>query len=629
MEATGRYWKLVCNELSANGGVEVVDIQFTDKDFAYATPEYPDMTALKAAIATEYREDLYTEDSLATYHAALKKAQKLLVLPYATAAMVTETTKALTDAGEALTLRDLGTVMTSLTLSSPTITVRKQTMGTPWTSFATAIDVAERDLSKLYLFFTLDIDLAEGERAGMFTSGRIYLRSANTDGKENSAYCTIDALNLHEGENIIYLPLSALTKQNNVMDWTDVSSFRMYIDSVNQYDMDMSFTFSEIQILDSENRIPDSPEKVALKQYLRAQKTDLTIYTLESAAAYNALFEQGWAVYRDSEATTDAVNAMLTAVKAADDLLVLDENAKEVLGVLQENEITSNEAHYMKVDIKAPETIDISGYEEGQVYLQFDFRVDTTHTDPAPSNDDWLKKVLNGKVEMGETDKAVRTVVVNPFHTYNVLTKSASWTTLRYPIPAALIEKGSVQSFYTFLYNDTGALGTDADGITWDSGSGVTFSVRNIKILADKAEDVVPSVDKTALNNAIASAEEKLADGKTYTAATLAALNTALSEAKGLATDADQTAVDNATAKLNAAITGLQEEPVVTVLLGDVNGNGEITAEDALLALQTATGKVTLTPDQIKAADVVDNDGVTANDALLILQYATKKIAQF
>lgn len=60
---------------------------------------------------------------------------------------------------------------------------------------------------------------------------------------------------------------------------------------------------------------------------------------------------------------------------------------------------------------------------------------------------------------------------------------------------------------------------------------------------------------------------------------------------------------------------------------GDLNNDKQITAEDALIALQGATGKVTLTAQEILAGDVTDNDGaVTANDALVILQYATKKI---
>lgn len=68
---------------------------------------------------------------------------------------------------------------------------------------------------------------------------------------------------------------------------------------------------------------------------------------------------------------------------------------------------------------------------------------------------------------------------------------------------------------------------------------------------------------------------------------------------------------------------------IATVLYGDTNLNGEVTAEDALMALQAATGKVALTADQITVANVDGKDNVEANDALNILQYVTKKIASF
>lgn len=62
---------------------------------------------------------------------------------------------------------------------------------------------------------------------------------------------------------------------------------------------------------------------------------------------------------------------------------------------------------------------------------------------------------------------------------------------------------------------------------------------------------------------------------------------------------------------------------------GDVDSNGSVNANDALQALQIATGKIT--PDVIsrQAADVDGNESVSANDALMILQYATKKINSF
>ncbi len=65
------------------------------------------------------------------------------------------------------------------------------------------------------------------------------------------------------------------------------------------------------------------------------------------------------------------------------------------------------------------------------------------------------------------------------------------------------------------------------------------------------------------------------------------------------------------------------------VMLGDVDQNGRVEANDALLALQYAVKKITLSREQQLAADVDATDGITANDALVILQYAVKKISDF
>lgn len=55
-------------------------------------------------------------------------------------------------------------------------------------------------------------------------------------------------------------------------------------------------------------------------------------------------------------------------------------------------------------------------------------------------------------------------------------------------------------------------------------------------------------------------------------------------------------------------------------VLGDVDGDGKVTAEDARLALRAALGLEILTEDQLKAADF-DKDGeITAADARLILR---------
>jgi len=70
-------------------------------------------------------------------------------------------------------------------------------------------------------------------------------------------------------------------------------------------------------------------------------------------------------------------------------------------------------------------------------------------------------------------------------------------------------------------------------------------------------------------------------------------------------------------------------ERIIPLILGDINFDGSVTAVDALMALQAATGKISLTDLQKSAADVNKDGSVTAVDALLILQYATGKITHF
>ena len=62
------------------------------------------------------------------------------------------------------------------------------------------------------------------------------------------------------------------------------------------------------------------------------------------------------------------------------------------------------------------------------------------------------------------------------------------------------------------------------------------------------------------------------------------------------------------------------------VQLGDVNGDGEITAQDASLVLQNVAGKIELSAGQIGAADVNGDGNITAQDASLILQKVAGKI---
>ncbi len=66
------------------------------------------------------------------------------------------------------------------------------------------------------------------------------------------------------------------------------------------------------------------------------------------------------------------------------------------------------------------------------------------------------------------------------------------------------------------------------------------------------------------------------------------------------------------------------DTPVETVTPGDVDGNGQILANDARLALRASAHLENLDEKQFKAADVNGDNQVLANDARQILRYSAK-----
>ncbi len=60
--------------------------------------------------------------------------------------------------------------------------------------------------------------------------------------------------------------------------------------------------------------------------------------------------------------------------------------------------------------------------------------------------------------------------------------------------------------------------------------------------------------------------------------------------------------------------------------MGDINGNGKVASDDALLVLQAATNKITLSSTQRAVSDMDSNGKINSADALLVLQTSTGKI---
>lgn len=130
---------------------------------------------------------------------------------------------------------------------------------------------------------------------------------------------------------------------------------------------------------------------------------------------------------------------------------------------------------------------------------------------------------------------------------------------------------------------------------------------------------------KTFLTDYVA--ECKALDKTTF--ADTDAFDAALSETEALLKQSSVSYSDlvDAYNALNAARTAMEKTAAPESVLGDVDGDNNVAAADALLALQAATKKIALNEEQQAVADVDGQEGITANDALMILQAATKKIS--
>ncbi len=69
--------------------------------------------------------------------------------------------------------------------------------------------------------------------------------------------------------------------------------------------------------------------------------------------------------------------------------------------------------------------------------------------------------------------------------------------------------------------------------------------------------------------------------------------------------------------------------PVENPQLGDVDRNGSVGAEDAILVLKSIVSLETLDDAQVRLADVNGADGISVEDAILILKYLVRLIEKF
>ncbi len=151
--------------------------------------------------------------------------------------------------------------------------------------------------------------------------------------------------------------------------------------------------------------------------------------------------------------------------------------------------------------------------------------------------------------------------------------------------------------------------------------------------LTDTQKQLVANLDKLEQAETALEAAKKAEADKAAAQAVVDKIN-ALTEADKEAIAAARAAYDALSDDQKALVTNLAklealENPAPAITYGDVDGDGQITAVDALEVLKSVVGKVTLTEEQLVKADTDGSGTADATDALNILKKVVGKIDCF
>lgn len=390
--------------------------------------------------------------------------------------------------------------------------------------------------------------------------------------------------------------------------------------------------------VDATNKV----DKTTLQAAINAMLTDdqLVGYTAGSIAKYKALYAAAQAVLDDEAATAEQVVAQVNVLKNAAGVLVEDMSDGGTIALV-EGEMNSAVAHYLSVNKTFESPYNFAKYGEREsIKLSFDIRVNKDEaTFPEVLGDitdaEWLPYIVNGSIILwteGTTDDYKFTlnqqtppIVLNCTKVGDLLETAivGVYSNVTIDLPAEIVAAGTISKIEIYLYNDMNNLNAEAG-----NSNGVSISVKDINLIMGAQVEV----DKTELQAAI---DAEVTDFEGFTEESVAAYQAALAAAKEVL--ADEAATKAQVAKALADLAAAVLVPEASYSIGNVDGSadGKVSANDALVALQIATGKLTASADQLAAANVngsVDDTGaatVTAEDALLILQYATQKITSF
>lgn len=172
----------------------------------------------------------------------------------------------------------------------------------------------------------------------------------------------------------------------------------------------------------------------------------------------------------------------------ADARVTIEATESSLVAYLQQDERTSGNVHTMDIITTLENGINLTAYANQKLYLEYEVKVDSTHTDPAPANDDWVKYIVNGWVNVNDIKVDALGYNRTPQASF---TKAGEWTSFKVELPATVTGLGTINKVQFLTYNDTGSKYTVADeyvdnGIAWSNDNGATISVRNVKITTNE-----------------------------------------------------------------------------------------------------------------------------------------------
>lgn len=556
-----------------------------------------DKLSLKKAIDLVVRDDVYTPESYAAYQQALAAATDVYEAVYATQPEVDAALDALKAAQQQLVFRYFGETLATVKGTTLNISGGGKIFSLNWTKLSQTLDLSKEDLNKIYLFATVDVtrnpDKVENN---MFGNGRVLLRSPNTGSSENNVWINTNTLVNQLGRNVLYFPLTDMTNKTGEMDWSKVETFRLYIDSVNRVDGDLSLTLSDVQIIRT-----NEPAKVRVA------------------------------------CVGDSITAGAGASSVSQNYV---SRLQKQLGSRYTVQNFGNSGKTLIND-----SADGNDYVKSDTYqksLEFQPDVVTIMLGTNDSKDQNWKSPYKERYEQ-DLRELVNIYRALPSHPVVILATSPTAYSHNFNINNSNIEseiaplQRKVAAEMGCPLIDANAATKGLDGAVYFS-DGVHPSDTGHALLANLFEEGIRAAGARLYGFAVDGQQAVIDDAAGTVSLTLPADTdlTALAPELTLMTSATATpsgaadytqpvtltitAPDQSTTRVYT-VTITREQPVYTP--GDVNGDQQVDAVDALMTLQAAADKITLTNTQHLAADMDKDGNITAADALTVLRRAT------